>query len=223
MGNPIDAETDNSAALPPIVAYQMVPPPFVRGQLRQSFSPAPHRGGRYESHLLHKPNKPLTESELKSFTNMARTEYKIEADAALDFINFIDNNLIVSGRVQDAIESLEPGVHQFIKIELYVDEVPKKYADRRFSLLNDMTFVNFLDIEASKMREEKSPTPMLPSSYSNGGHHPLFAKPGWQPAGHFWQSEKWVEYHYPFVSHDLKRRLEDMKADPVRFVPVYQG
>ncbi|MCA3585603.1 MAG: hypothetical protein IOD03_18190 [Methylocystis sp.] len=125
------------------------------------------------------------------------------------------NRPIVSQDWKDAIESLEPGVHQFIPIEVY-DEIGTPYG-RKYYYLNIKSILDAIDPDGENVylsegqynrrvdRTGPIPWNLLRANYGN--HH-------------LWrQSKDGLGRERIFISDQLYKKIKMLRPQPVQFIP----
>ena len=60
----------------------------------------------------------LSDTELAQIVNRGQLEYEITQYQTHDFFLLTTDCTVVSGRVRDCIEALDPGLHQFVQYEI---------------------------------------------------------------------------------------------------------
>lgn len=144
--------------------------------------------------------------------------YPVRKDDKLDFVGAPSNALIVSGRVRDCVEALEPCVHQFLPCDLvHVPSTLRNRKDLNYSVLNCCARLDFIDVVASGLIRRESPLGLGPRFTPLTRWPDLIAKSGWTPSGHLWMSIESVMGGQLFISDSLKERLEAAGAGPARF------
>lgn len=198
-------------------AFKLAPPP--------SYEPPallgllPQRGRSFQSHWLYRPDRPLTPEELSKFSTKVELQCPISETQRVDFM-MRGTDMIVSSRVVEAVEALDPGRHQFI--EQQIDNEPEALRQKglKFYLVNCCLYLDCIDKDASGLSNMFDQNPKLPPSYIETQGRDLYALPGWRPTTHLWRDRQWLKFSH-FISADLKQRLDAINAGPISYRPVH--
>jgi len=175
--------------------------------------------------------KPLDPTQIKRFHKTLKISEPSNGPSQ-DLIHYRTYALIISERASQAIEILEPNVHQFIKLE---SRFPKKYS--RFFDGVDYYYLNIgqrldaLDIGKSCVKRlEVIPQSALdadpklkqiimisPTRDSNGDFIVVLDK-NRVASTHLWLGAGQVFSHEIFVSDDLKASWEELGVGPMEYI-----
>ena len=108
-------------------------------------------GRSFSTSLMNRPNAPMTSSELEALAT--RFEFEMKPDGRpVDFVQFGNGHLIISERVRNAIDVLEPRTHQMMRYELVAPKAWRRLVPAQdFFLLNCCVRINFIDVERSEL------------------------------------------------------------------------
>lgn len=177
----------------------------------------PTAGRSWNGGLLHRSNRPLAPEEADRFASRFRLDVRSQALKEIDFIRFADSEVLVSSRVLQHLQELEPDVHQILPFAS-VDPPPiVSSANLSFGLINCCKFEDFIDITGSRLIASKGPDW---TTYVYDGS-PVWAKSSWRPNGHFWRSASPVLRLRHFVSDELRERLEGLGVESWKFIEVH--
>lgn len=116
----------------------------------------------YEEHKLYVADTPLPPEKVARFPKKFTFAYKPTGNEKFDFLSYMSANLLISARVRDAIERLEPGTHQMMPIEA---DIPKSWRktvpNLQYYFLNCCTRLNAIDVEKSDLKTGE----ITPSKY----------------------------------------------------------
>jgi hypothetical protein len=191
------------------------------GATRMHGSSAQTNGKDLALEKLHRPGFPLTKDELEHLNCRFSFEYPYKPSQPLDFISYAAGEVIISGRVRDCIDAIEPGVHQMIPYELVAKkEVLKNISDKRFFLLNCCRREDFIDVDKSHFSKTLIGGRLLLGAPPGGGRAHLLLKKGWRPPGHLWMNAPLVLSEVLSISQELKDELVRIKSEPIDFHPI---
>lgn len=166
-------------------------------------------------------NHPLTE-EQRDFPNRHWAVARGKPEELGDFYQGFDTrDVVVSQRVADVIEELEPGVHDIIPIPNMWSFSGKVRVERPFCFLNVHASARTVDLERSRIvhsyRRPDGPKFVYLNSISEGTCTVL---PGAGAGLHLWRDEPTLQ---TFMSQTLVDQLRDMSVLGCGFLECVMG
>ncbi|MGE0630399.1 MAG: DUF1629 domain-containing protein [Hyphomicrobiaceae bacterium] len=166
---------------------------------------------------FHRKDKPLSDEELSRFNNRVKF-YARPPEGPSDFLSAPKSaEFLVSDRIRSTVEELEPGLHQFIPMELVAPNAWKRLlVDTQYYWLNCCTRLEAIDISRSEL---VSPVPGSVSLGRPTDDATIAVKASVVRQHHLWMSVRPIASGDVFVSESLAEKWRAMDAGPIELLP----
>lgn len=171
-------------------------------------------GEGYDTVLWNKPNQPLNQVAIDAFPKEITLPFK-SPKSRVDFLLLKANYFVVSNKVRECIEAVEPHQHQFIPLQLVVPKSLKKQViEAEYYFLNVCVRIDCIDIVLSDVQRGIG---SLETYHLRTTTSRCVVRHAAIRGHHLWMSKRTVLSGDYFISGELKDHLEAKAVGEIRY------